>query len=128
MDQREREAARSIAAEVRRARRERGWSQLELAERADLSLNYVSLIERAERLPSLEVLLQLAGALGTTLPGLVGGPPEDRDPWLGEAIGILRALPDDARPLMLGMLRGALATAPKAGRAAVRTRRARSRK
>lgn len=126
MDKREREAARSIATEVRRARSERGWSQLELAERADLSVNYVSLIERAERLPSLEVLIKLAGVLGTTLAGLVGAPAED--PWLEETTAILRALPEGARPLLLGMLRGAagVASTPSPKATARRTRRRRS--
>lgn len=115
MDKREREAAASIAAEVRRARKERGWSQLELAERADLSLNYVSLIERAERLPSIEVLIQLASVLGTTLVRFLGASVEEDDPWLTEATAILRALPLEARGIVRGVLRGALdaANTPK---------------
>jgi len=115
VDKRERETATSIAVEVRRARKDRGWSQLALAERADLSLNYVSLIERAERLPSIEVLLRLGEVLGTTLSRLLGASVEQDDPWLRETKALLRALPPEARPIMLGVLRGALdaANVPK---------------
>jgi transcriptional regulator with XRE-family HTH domain len=114
VDKRERTVAAQIAEEVRRARNERGWSQLALAERAGISLNYVSLIERAEQIPRVEVLLRLAGTLGTTLAALVREAPgeSDADPWLGAATAILRTLPDDARPLVLGMLRGVAAVAP----------------
>jgi transcriptional regulator with XRE-family HTH domain len=108
MDKRERAVSTRIVGEVRRARSERGWSQAQLAERLDLSVNYVSLIERAERLPSVEVLVRLATTLGTTVGMLVGELSTEGDPWLAEAMAILRALPTEARPMMIGMLRGAL--------------------
>lgn len=106
----ERAVAAQMAAEVRRLRKALGWSQLVLAERAGISLNYVNLIERAEQLPAIRVLLQLAKPLGTTLAGLVGGGEagdagEEADPWLVEATGILRALPPEARPVAIGVLR-----------------------
>ncbi len=123
MKKEERAVATQIARELRRLRKERGWSQLELAERADLSVNYVSLIERAERLPSMEVIIQLAEVLGTTLAGVLIEPTENAEPWLAEATAILRTLPVEARGLVVGMLRGASqasgtrsSAAPKRGR------------
>lgn len=107
MQKQERDTAARIAAEVRRARKARGWSQLALAERASVSVNYVSMIERAEQIPSVEVLLRLASTLGTTLAAFVAEPTEETDPWLAETTAILRALPAEARPMMLGILRGA---------------------
>jgi transcriptional regulator with XRE-family HTH domain len=109
----DRDVTARIASTVRKVRTTRGWSQLALAERADLSLNYVSMIERAERLPSVEVLVDLARALGVELAALVGGPSEEADPWVAETVGLLRALPAEARPLVLGMLRGASDAAVK---------------
>jgi transcriptional regulator with XRE-family HTH domain len=130
----ERDAMACIAAEVRRARNERGWSQLELAERASLSLNYVSLIERAEQLPTVRVLLQLAAPLGVTLRDLVSGSMEKGevpDPWLAEATAVLQRLPDDARPVALGVLRAVEgATTPRgpSGKAQGRRLRAKGRR
>lgn len=123
----ERAVAERIASEVRRARKERGWSQLELAERAELSMNYVSLIERAERLPSVEVMIQLAAVLGTTLASLVAETAE-ADPWLTEATAILRALPPGSRAVVLGMLRGAsdAAPSPRSGPSSARSKRRRA--
>jgi transcriptional regulator with XRE-family HTH domain len=107
MRKNERDLLTRISTEVRRLRKERGWSQLELAERAELSLNYVSLIERAEQLPTLRVLLQLVGPLSTTLSALVTTDDGDAvDPWLREATSILLALPQEVRPMALGVLRG----------------------
>ena len=124
MDKRERAVSTRIAAEVRRVRGERGWSQAQLAERLDLSVNYVSLIERAERLPSVEVLVRLAATLGTTVGTLVGEMSTEGDPWLVEATAVLRAMPTEARPMLIGMLRGAvLAPAPQATTARPKKRR-----
>lgn len=117
-----------IAGEVRRARKERGWSQLSLAERAGLSVNYVSMIERAEQIPSVEVLLRLASTLRTTLLALLNTAPgePDADPWLAEATAILHALPDDVRPTVLGMLRGVADATPGPAGARGRSKRRRT--
>jgi transcriptional regulator with XRE-family HTH domain len=45
----------------------RGWSQAQLAERADLDLTYISGIERGRRNPALNSLARLAKALSVTL-------------------------------------------------------------
>ena len=52
-------------------REERGWSQAQLAERADLDITYVSGMERGLRNPGLNVLNAVAIALGVSLPSLV---------------------------------------------------------
>lgn len=49
---------------VLRSHRERkGWSQLKLAEAADLHINAVGLIERGERSPNLPTIFSLCRAL-----------------------------------------------------------------
>src|SRR5580658_9572593 len=102
MTKSERAIAKSIAEAVKRGRKALGWSQGTLAERLALSTNYVSLLERAERLPSVDVLVRLAVELGMPVGLLVGREAgADEDPWFSAAAALLRAVPADARPAVL---------------------------
>ena len=51
---------------VRALRLKDGLSQMVLAEKADLTLNYVGEVERGEKLASIETVVRLAKALGLT--------------------------------------------------------------
>lgn len=61
----------SLASVLHRARRERGWSVQDLAERAGVSRSMVSKVEREEAQPTAVLLGRLSGALGMTLTELV---------------------------------------------------------
>lgn len=56
------ELKQALGSNVRRLRRRRGWTQEELADRADISAKFVGEIERADVNPSLATLYVLAGA------------------------------------------------------------------
>ena len=47
-------------------RRRKGLTQEQLAERADVTNNYISHIENCRSIPSLETVVKLCGALGVT--------------------------------------------------------------
>ncbi len=64
-----------VGERIRNARQERGWTQVELADAAGLSSNYVARLERGELGPSLFVACKLAEAFGLNVDALVG-PPE----------------------------------------------------
>lgn len=53
----------SIGENIRKYRHMRKLRQGELAEKVDLSINYVGAIERGEKIPSLETLLAIINAL-----------------------------------------------------------------
>lgn len=48
---------------IRRLRESHGWTQEELAERAEISATYLGFIERGENVPTLPLILRLADAL-----------------------------------------------------------------
>jgi transcriptional regulator with XRE-family HTH domain len=57
---------------VREARGAQGWSQEQLAGRADLNRSYLGEIERGSAMPSLATVVKLAGALGVSPSALLG--------------------------------------------------------
>lgn len=62
----------SLGENVKRIRRERGLSQSQLAERADVSKSMISSIERGTRKTSYDSLVQLTHALNCKLSDLTG--------------------------------------------------------
>ena len=57
--------------EIRKARTAAGLSQEELAFRAKLSRNYISLLELNEKSPTVQVLFRLCNALGVKASKLI---------------------------------------------------------
>jgi len=61
-----------LSAVIRKLREERGLTQAEVAERADVTKQYVTMLERgARKTPSLPVLKRLARALGVPVAELL---------------------------------------------------------
>lgn len=53
-----------LAVNMKRLRKERGWSQEALADAAALDRTYISGIERVVRNPTITVIERISGALG----------------------------------------------------------------
>ena len=72
-----------IGKRIANRRRELGLRQVEVCERAGINDKYLSCIERATSIPSLEVLMRLALALKTTPDAfLVGSFKQNNEDWL----------------------------------------------
>jgi transcriptional regulator with XRE-family HTH domain len=62
-----------FAANLRRLREERGWSQERLAHESDLNPSHVAKIERTEREPGVRTITKLCKALGIPASELFDG-------------------------------------------------------
>lgn len=60
-----------LAQNMRRIRRDKGWSQEELADRADVHRTYISGVERCVRNPTITIVGRIADALGVQVGELV---------------------------------------------------------
>jgi transcriptional regulator with XRE-family HTH domain len=58
---------KALSVLILRLRLEKGYSQEELAELADIHVNYISFLERNKRKPTLEVIYKISKALDLSL-------------------------------------------------------------
>ena len=64
-----------LAANMKRLRRDRGWSQEQLADEAGLDRTYISGIERRTRHPTITTVAKLVAALGVSFADLLDHEP-----------------------------------------------------
>lgn len=86
------QAAAALAKGIKRLRRRLGMTQAQLAEAADLHVQYVSQVERQVRSPSMETIDALADALGVTAAELFAlgeGRQPSRQAEVGEVVETL---------------------------------------
>jgi transcriptional regulator with XRE-family HTH domain len=72
--------SKALAANVRRLRKERGWSQTDLAAETRVEQAAISLIENARANPTLLMLESIAKALGVAFLELFAAAPRQRRP------------------------------------------------
>lgn len=83
-----------IGRRIANRRKELGLKQTEVCERAGINDKYLSCIERAASIPSLDVVMRLASALDCTPDAfLVGSAKYDNDRWR-DAAELLRNMDD----------------------------------
>jgi transcriptional regulator with XRE-family HTH domain len=76
-----------------RTHRAERWTQEELAQRAHISVSFLSMIERGERIPHVETLAEIASALSVTLSELFSGTDSEKH----ECEDLLRPLEEFVR-------------------------------
>jgi transcriptional regulator with XRE-family HTH domain len=106
MNDRERRLARRIGDAIRQNRRQLGWSQADLAEEAEVSVDHIGLLERGMRLPAVPLLVTLSELFAVPLDSLVSGEqPEE----LLQTVALLQNLPVGQLATVRKMLRGLIA-------------------
>lgn len=70
-----------IGGRIARRRKKLKLTQMKVAERADISEQYLSNIERATSIPSTEVIMRLAAALETTPDEFLVGTSRQEERW-----------------------------------------------
>jgi transcriptional regulator with XRE-family HTH domain len=66
MSPEERQIAKRLGRVVRKLRNDASWSQIKLAEKADLNFNFVGSVERGEKFASVVTVVRLGRALRTS--------------------------------------------------------------
>jgi len=99
----------SLGANIRRARKARGWTQKELAERVESDASYMNRIETGKANPSIAVLARIAEALEVSLDELVkgrGDGPEVhiQDTGLLERMRLIDSLDEQDRGALVHMI------------------------
>jgi transcriptional regulator with XRE-family HTH domain len=90
--------------EVRRLRSTLGLTLEQLAERSELTPNYIGSVENGRRDPSLSTVLALAKGLGVGAGELLGGR-SDLGPQASEAACLLESLTPELQDAVLSLLR-----------------------
>lgn len=82
-----------LSRRIREARERRGLTQEEFAVRCGISVSFASLLERGERSPSYETLVDVAETLEMSLSALLGDSPEKvaQDPYLARLTDFAQA-------------------------------------
>ena len=100
---------KKFAGLLKEARVARGLSGANLAEKVNVDPSYVVLLESGRRAPSVEILCDLAAALGISPAGLLGAEPIEpvRQPvWVADLLTDLESLPPAGREAVRALVKG----------------------
>ena len=92
-------------ARLRAVRKERGYTQEQLAELTRLSTRHIAGIEKGEANPSFEVLYTIITVLGTSFDAIFNPADEQVEREVQEISGLYRACPEQGRRLILASTR-----------------------
>ena len=89
---------------IRQERLRQGITQEQLAERADISLNFMSLIENGKNM-SVQTLLNISKALGVSIDSLVCGYSVESDRISEQILYHLSTMTDDEKLFILSIIK-----------------------
>ena len=92
-------------ARLRALRKERGYTQEQLAELTKLSTRHIAGIEKGEANPSFEVLYTITSALGTSFDAIFNPADEQVEVEIQEIAGLYRACPEQGQNVILAVIR-----------------------
>ena len=95
-------------ARLRAVRKERGYTQEQLAELTKLSTRHIAGIEKGEANPSFEVLYTITSVLGVSFDAIFNPADEQFEREIQEIAGLYRACPEQGRRLVLTAIRAML--------------------
>ena len=91
-------------ARLRAIRKERGYTQEQLAELTKLSTRHIAGIEKGEANPSFEVLYTITTVLGVSFDVIFNPADEQVEREIQEITGLYRACPEQGRRLILASI------------------------
>jgi transcriptional regulator with XRE-family HTH domain len=94
---------------IQTARKVKGLSQAEVAERLELSVNFIARVERGEAFMSVPKLIEVSRLLGVSLDAVVD---EARAGWTTEMLALAGTLREGERAFLMRQLRAAAGTSP----------------
>ena len=92
-------------ARLREVRKERGYTQEQLAEMTKLSTRHIAGIEKGEANPSFEVLYTIVTVLGVSFDAIFNPADEQMGREIQEIAGLYQACPKQGRRLILASTR-----------------------
>jgi transcriptional regulator with XRE-family HTH domain len=101
---RQRTFGQKFGARVRARREALGLTQAKLAEKAGVTSNYVGVLERGLKLPTLDTLVKMARALDLR-PAELLGDLQLKDAWTEDVAALATKIPDESRALALAVLK-----------------------
>lgn len=102
-----------IGKRIAALRKERGWTQGKLAEKADLSNNYLSNIENNRSIPSIETLVRLCVALDVTPNDILAGSSrEEKNYMTADIMNLLSQCTPQEKRCISGIIKVLLAERP----------------
>lgn len=95
----------NIGAKISILRKERGWSQGELAQKIDASREIIGKYERNENLPSIEMVIKMAKAFVVTVDFLVGeGENASNDKETVDRINDIQKMDEETRKVLFNVI------------------------